>query len=177
MKRYYYISKTAAQEEHRCMVLGVHDTKLENYQEYFRKAFNSPDLEVVYYEGTYVYRVPVVSDNGEVREATSKDLYDLGYLKLEDGDAFEGEEIKHIPKPQDDNEYIWNGTEWVIDEEATKIKRENLINREIENYVQLAEKKELYEKYGFDTLEIEEQLANNILRRNELSGDNLSVNK
>lgn len=40
------------------------------------------------------------------------------------------------------------------------------IEKLISEFVTLSEKKEKYEKYGFETYEIENQLAENILKRN-----------
>lgn len=176
MERYYFIDKKIAVEEHRTIVVGVEDTFIENYQEHYNKIFATAGQEapeIIYYVGSYVYRVPVVEEN-TVREATGKDLVELGIYTLQEGEILNGENIVNIPKPQDDNEYKWISSEWLIDEEATVLKKENIIKQEIDKYVALSEKKEKYLKYGFDVTEIENEMAENIIRRNILLGENLS---
>lgn len=177
MERYYFIDKKVALEEHRTTVVGVEDTFIENYQEYYNKLFKAAGQEapeVIYYVGSYVYRVPVI-ENNTVREATGKDLVELGIYPLQEGEILEGENIVKVQVPANDNSYRWVYPEWVVDEEATALKKENIIKQEIDKYVALSEKKEKYLKYGFDVTEIEEQMAENIIRRNILLGENLSV--
>lgn len=175
MERYYFIDKKIAIEEHRTAVIGVEDTFIENYQEYYNKLFKAVGQEapeVIYYVGSYVYRVPIVEEN-TVREATGKDLVEIGMYKLKIGEILDGEDIITVQVPVDDNSYKWLNNEWIIDEEATTLKKETLIKQEIDKYIALSEKKEKYLKYGFDVTEIEEQMAENIIRRNILLGENL----
>ena len=177
MERYYFIDKKIAVEEHRTVVVGVEDTFIENYQEHYNKLFKAVGQEapeVIYYVGSYVYRVPVV-ENNTVREATGKDLVEIGIYTLQEGEILEGEDITTIPVPMNDNSYKWINNKWVVDEETTALKKERLVNREIDKYVALSEKKEKYLKYGFDVTAIENEMAGNIIRRNILLGENLSV--
>lgn len=177
MERYYFIDKKVALEEHRTTVVGVEDTFIENYQEYYNKIFAAAGQEapeIIYYVGSYVYRVPVVEEN-TVREATGKDLVELGIYTLQEGEILNGEDIVKVQVPTDDNSYKWVYPEWVVDEEATALKKESLVNKEIDKYVALCEKKEKYLKYGFDVTEIENEMAENIIRRNILLGENLSI--
>lgn len=176
MERYYFIDKKIAVEEHRTIVVGVEDTFIENYQEHYNKLFKAVGQEapeVIYYVGSYVYRVPVIRNN-TVREATGKDLVELGIYTLQEGEVLEGEDITTIPVPVNDNSYRWVHPEWIIDREATALKKEALIKQEIDKYVALSEKKEKYLKYGFDVTAIENEMAENIIRRNILLGENLS---
>lgn len=177
MERYYFIDKKVVIEEHRTVVVGVEDTFIENYQEHYNKIFEAAGQkapEITHYVGSYVYRVPIIKNN-TVREATGKDLVTLGIYSLQEGEIIEDENIITIQAPTDDNSYKWVYPEWVVDDEATALKKERLVNEEIDKYVALCEKKEKYLKYGFDVTEIEEQMAENITRRNILLGENLSI--
>ncbi|MGL5055014.1 MAG: hypothetical protein ACRC54_04955 [Fusobacteriaceae bacterium] len=84
------------------------------------------------------------------------------------GEYVKDGEVIVVPKTDSLLKPIWNSETNTWEESATIEDIDNKVSDLISEYVLMAEKKEKYEKYGFETLEFEEQMAQNIMIRTEL---------
>lgn len=87
---------------------------------------------------------------------------------LEGGEHIENNKIIKTEAPSYLFKKIWNKENNMWEEGATQEEVNIEINKLINEYVGLAEQKEKWEKYGFETFEIENKMAENILQRNYL---------
>lgn len=109
-----------------------------------------------------------ILDSGVIREKTREEsiLLDNKIELLQDGEYVENNKIIKIEAPNYLLKKIWNKELKIWQEGAVKEDIKKEIEKLISEFVILSEKKEKYEKYGFETYEIENQLAENILKRN-----------
>ena len=103
-----------------------------------------------------------------IREKTREEmiLLDNKIELLQDGEYVENNKIIIVKAPDNLFKKVWNRESNMWEERATKEDVDKEIEKLISEFVALSEKKEKYEKYGFGTYEIENQLAENILKRN-----------
>lgn len=111
-----------------------------------------------------------IIESGIVRKKTREEeiLLDDKYGLLLPGEYVENDKIMVVSKPEESLKPIWNTETNSWEESATKEDIDKEVKNLISEYVFMSEKKEKYEKYGFSTLDIEEEMALNIMRRIEL---------
>lgn len=116
------------------------------------------------------YTNPILDSNNNLREKTREEqiLLDNKIELLADGEYIENKKIIVVPAPEGLFIKKWNKEAKIWEEGATNEDINKEIDRLIDIYIDLAEKKDKYSKYGFSTLELEHLIAENILKREEL---------
>ncbi|MGL5314360.1 MAG: hypothetical protein ACRC92_14010 [Peptostreptococcaceae bacterium] len=111
-----------------------------------------------------------ILDSEIIREKTREELIllDNKLELLQDGEYIENNKIIVVEAPDNLFKKMWNRETHTWQEGATKEDIDLEVDRLITEFFDLSEKKEKYEKYGFETFEIENQIAENILKRNYL---------
>ncbi|MGL5232992.1 MAG: hypothetical protein ACRC7W_06660 [Fusobacteriaceae bacterium] len=108
-------------------------------------------------------------ENDEVREMTREEKILNGYVEfLFEGEYVENGVIKTIPKPT--NLYIpkWNKELNLWQEGATTQDIDRELERLLDEYIELVDKKDKYEKFEFPTDSIYMKMGENTSRRIEL---------
>lgn len=114
MKRFFYYNKTKAQQGKKDP-LWISDTKLTPKEIQKINEENKNILtDYIIYESEYPIMVYPIVDGETLREATDKELVDLGIITLKDGEIIEGDNIKKIPQPS--WQYKWVVDKWLPDE-------------------------------------------------------------
>lgn len=111
-----------------------------------------------------------ILDSEVIREKTREELILLDNKTelLQDGEYTENNRIIRVVAPSHLFKKIWNKEINVWEEGATQEEVNLEINRLIDEFTILGEQKERWIKYGFDVLDIENQMAENIIQRNYL---------
>ncbi|MGL5229953.1 MAG: hypothetical protein ACRC8F_03935 [Cetobacterium sp.] len=115
------------------------------------------------------FQNPIIIDS-QIREKTREELILLDNKTelLRDGEYIENNKIIKIEAPDHLFKKIWNKetNSWCEGLTPEEIIIE--VNKLIDDYTLLGEQKERWIKYGFDVLEIENKMAENIMKRNYL---------
>ncbi|MGL5932798.1 MAG: hypothetical protein ACRCY7_07850 [Cetobacterium sp.] len=111
-----------------------------------------------------------ILENGVIREKTREELILLDNKTelLQDGEYIENNKIIVVEAPDYLYQKYWNQESHIWEEGATQEEILHKVNQLIDEYTILGEQKERWIKYGFDVLEIENKMAENILERNYL---------
>lgn len=111
-----------------------------------------------------------IMDNGVVREKTREELIllDNKLELLQDGEYIENNKIIVVDPPHYLYKKSWNKETNIWEEGATQDEIDIEVNKLIDEFTILGEQKERWIKYGFDVLDIENQIAENIIQRNYL---------
>ena len=111
-----------------------------------------------------------IMDNGVVREKTREELIllDNKLELLQDGEYIENNKIIVVDPPHYLYKKSWNKETNVWQEGATQDEIDIEVNKLIDEFTILGEQKERWIKYGFDVLDIENKMAENIMKRNYL---------
>lgn len=111
-----------------------------------------------------------IMDNGVVREKTREELIllDNKLELLQDGEYIENNKIIVVDPPHYLYKKSWNKETNIWEEGATQDEIDIEVNKLIDEFTILGEQKERWIKYGFDVLDIENQMAENIMKRNYL---------
>ena len=111
-----------------------------------------------------------ILDTGVIREKTREELILLDNKTelLQDGEYIENNRIIRVEAPSYLFKKLWNKDINVWEEGATKEEINLEVNRLIDEFTILGEQKERWIKYGFDVLDIENKMAENIIQRNYL---------
>ncbi|MGL5024286.1 MAG: hypothetical protein ACRC5S_13360 [Cetobacterium sp.] len=111
-----------------------------------------------------------ILDSGVIREKTREELILLdGKVELlQDGEYIENNKIITVDAPDYLFKKLWNKENNLWKEGATQEEINLEVNRLIDEYTLLGEQKERWIRYGFDVLDIENKMAENIIQRNYL---------
>lgn len=111
-----------------------------------------------------------ILDSGVIREKTREELIlsDNKIELLQDGEYIENNKIIRVEAPSCLFKKFWNKENNLWEEGATQEDINLEVNRLIDEFTILGEQKERWVKYGFDVLEIENKMAENIIQRNYL---------
>lgn len=111
-----------------------------------------------------------ILDLGVIREKTREELIllDNKIELLQDGEYIENNKIIRVEAPSYLLKKLWNKENNLWEEGATQEDINLEVNRLIDEFTILGEQKERWIKYGFDVLEIENKMAENIIQRNYL---------
>jgi hypothetical protein len=111
--------------------------------------------------------VHAVKDGDDIREKTREERILSGetYL-LVDGEYLENGKIITVAVPTNLFIPAWKDNKWV--ESATSEQFDDEIDKLIDEYIELDKKKTARNSLGFNSTKIEEQMAENIIRREEL---------
>ncbi|MGL5639868.1 MAG: hypothetical protein ACRCW7_11130 [Cetobacterium sp.] len=111
-----------------------------------------------------------ILNSGVIREKTREEsiLLDNKTELLQDGEYIENNKIIVVEAPDYLYKKYWNKEIHEWQEGATQEEILSKVNQLIDEYTILGEQKERWIKYGFDVLEIENKMAENILERNYL---------
>ncbi|MGL5616646.1 MAG: hypothetical protein ACRDD2_10540 [Sarcina sp.] len=162
------------------MIIYIYDIKnlqvvarpiVKNYEEFKAepKKFY-PDWDVANHLSAETEFQNPIMDNGVVREKTREELILLDNKTelLQDGEYIENNKIIKIEAPNNLFKKVWNKEVNLWEEGATKEEVDLEVNRLIDEFTILGEQKERWIKYGFDVLDIENKMAENIMKRNYL---------
>lgn len=116
------------------------------------------------------FQNPIIIDN-LIREKSREELIllDNKIELLVDGKYIENNKIIVVEAPDHLFKKVWNRESKEWQEGVTQEEIDKEIKRLIDEFIELSEQKEKYIKYGFETLEIEKKIEENILKRNYLS--------
>lgn len=111
-----------------------------------------------------------ILDNEIIREKTREELILLDNRNelLTDGEYVENNKVIVVEAPNYLFKKLWNKEINLWEEGVTQEEINIEVSKLIDEYTLLGEQKERWLKYGFDVLEIEHEMAENILRRNYL---------
>lgn len=111
-----------------------------------------------------------ILDFGVVREKTREELIllDNKIELLQAGEYIENNKIIEVKAPDYLLRKIWNQENNSWEEGATQEDITLEVSRLIDRFTILGEQKERWTKYGFDVLDIENKMAENIIQRNYL---------
>ncbi|MEG3013152.1 MAG: hypothetical protein RR795_01670 [Cetobacterium sp.] len=112
---------------------------------------------------------PIFKD-GILREKTREEkiILDSKIELLNDGEYLENNKIIVVESQDNLLKKVWNKELRIWEEGITKDEIIKEVDKLIVDFISLSELKEKYFKYGFSTYEIEIEIANNIIRRNEM---------
>lgn len=129
-----------------------------------------PDWGINNHISTEVEFQNPILDSGVIREKTREELILLDNKTelLQDGEYIENNKIIKVEAPSYLFKKLWNKENNLWEEGATKEEINLEVNRLIDEFTILGEQKERWIKYGFDVLEIENKMAENIIQRNYL---------
>lgn len=129
-----------------------------------------PDWDINNHISTEVEFQNPILDSGVIREKNREELIllDNKIELLQNGEFIENNKIIVVVAPNNLFKKVWNKESNIWEEGATKEEVDLEINKLIDEYTLLCEQKERWIKYGFNVLEIEEKMAENIIKRNEL---------
>lgn len=128
-----------------------------------------PDWNVTNHISTEVeFQNPIL--DGVIREKTREELILLDGTTelLQDGEYIEDNKIIRVEAPSYLFKKLWNkeSNAW---EEGASLEEINLeVSKLIDEFTILGEQKERWIKYGFDVLDIENKMAENLIKRNYL---------
>ena len=162
------------------MIIYIYDIK--NLQVVARPIVNSyrefkaepiryyPEWNINYHISTEVEFQNPILDSEVIREKTREELIllDNQIELLQDGEYIENNRITRIEAPSYLFKKLWNKeiNTW---EEGATLEEINLeVNKLIDEFTILGEQKERWIKYGFDVSDIENNMAENIMKRNYL---------
>lgn len=111
-----------------------------------------------------------ILDFGVIREKTREELILLDNKTelLQDGEYIENNKIIRLEAPSYLFKKLWNKEKNLWEEGATQGEINLEVNKLIDEFTILGDQKERWIKYGFDVLQIENKMAENILQRNYL---------
>lgn len=162
------------------MIIYIYDIKnlqvvarpiVKDYEEFKRNPTKFyPNWDVTNHLSTETEFQNPIMDNGVVREKTREELILLDNKTelLQDGEYIENNKIIKIEAPNNLFKKVWNKEVNLWEEGATKEEVDLEVNRLIDEFTILGEQKERWIKYGFDVLDIENKMAENIMKRNYL---------
>ncbi|MGL6113490.1 MAG: hypothetical protein ACRC1R_00485 [Cetobacterium sp.] len=129
-----------------------------------------PDWNVTNHLSTEIEFLNPIIDNGVIREKTREELIllDNRIELLQDGEYVENNKIIVVKVPDYLFKKLWNKESNLWEEGATQEDINIEVNRLIDEFTILGEQKERWIKYGFDVLDIENKMAENIMKRNYL---------
>lgn len=129
-----------------------------------------PDWNVTNHISTEVEFQNPVLDSGVIREKTREELIllDNKIELLQDGEYVENNKIIVVDPPYYLYKKSWNKETNIWEEGATQDEIDIEVNKLIDEFTILGEQKERWIKYGFDVLDIENKMAENIMKRNYL---------
>ncbi|MGL5931938.1 MAG: hypothetical protein ACRCY7_03385 [Cetobacterium sp.] len=162
------------------MIIYIYDIKtltvvarpiVKDYEEFKAEPMKFyPDWDITNHISVEVEFQNPIMDNETIREKTREELILLDNKTelLQDGEYIQNNKIIVVEAPDNLFKKMWNRETHTWQEGATKEDIDLEVDRLITEFIDLSEKKEKYEKYGFETFEIENQIAENILKRNYL---------
>ncbi|MGL5594016.1 MAG: hypothetical protein ACRDDH_08790 [Cetobacterium sp.] len=111
-----------------------------------------------------------ILDSGVIREKTREELILLDNKNelLQDGEYVDENRIVEVKAPSYLFKKLWNKETNLWEEGVTKGEINVEVNKLIDEFTILGEQKERWIKHGFDVLDIENKMAENIIQRNYL---------
>ncbi|MCQ9628462.1 hypothetical protein HS141_16205 [Cetobacterium somerae] len=162
------------------MIIYIYDIKnlqvvarpvIKNYEEFKAEPTKFyPDWDIANHLSSETEFQNPIMDNGVVREKTREELIllDNKLELLQDGEYIENNKIIVVDPPHYLYKKSWNKETNIWEEGATQDEIDIEVNKLIDEFTILGEQKERWIKYGFDVLDIENQMAENIMKRNYL---------
>ncbi|MGL5570793.1 hypothetical protein [Cetobacterium sp.] len=162
------------------MIIYIYDIKIltvvarpivNSYEEFKAEPIRYyPEWNINSHISTEVEFQNPILDSGVIREKTREELIllDNQIELLQDGEYIENNRIIKVEAPNYLFKKLWNKESNAWEEGATQEDINLEINRLIDEFTILGEQKERWIKYGFDVLEIENKMAENIMKRNYL---------
>lgn len=162
------------------MIIYIYDIKtltvvarpiVNSYREFKAKPIRYyPEWNVDHHISTEIEFQNPILDSGVIREKTREELILLDNKTelLQDGECIENNKIVRVEAPSYLFKKLWNKYINVWEEGATQEEINLEVNRLINEFTILGEQKERWIKYGFDVLDIENKMAENIIQRNYL---------
>ncbi|MGL4933910.1 MAG: hypothetical protein ACRC51_00415 [Cetobacterium sp.] len=162
------------------MIIYIYDIKtltvvarpiVNSYREFKAEPIRYyPEWNVDYHISTEIEFQNPILDSGVIREKTREELILLDNKTelLHDGEYIENNKIIRVEAPSYLFKKLWNKENNLWEEGTTQEEINLEENRLIDEFTILGEQKERWIKYGFDVLEIENKMAENIIQRNYL---------
>ncbi|MGL5965021.1 MAG: hypothetical protein ACRCZ9_05105 [Fusobacteriaceae bacterium] len=132
--KFWILEKEAILKEYRNQLLGCYDEKPD---------YKLTDEEIIIFESINLLNNPALQEDGTLREATQKELYETGLYELHEGELFSGDKIvtkydfeipQELKKPDFDYEkLVW--IETATQEEIEEIELQDSIlfyNKELD---------------------------------------------
>ena len=144
---------------------------IKNYEEFKAEPTKFyPDWDIANHLSSETEFQNPIMDNGVVREKTREEpiLLDNKLELLQDGEYIENNKIIVVDPPHYLYKKSWNKETNIWEEGATQDEIDIEVNKLIDEFTILGEQKKRWIKYGFDVLDIENQMAENIMKRNYL---------
>lgn len=163
------------------MIIYIYDIKkltvvarpiVNSYEEFKAEPIKYyPEWNVTNHISTEVEFQNPVLDSGVIREKTREELIllDNKIELLQDGEYIENNKIIVVDPPHYLYKKYWNKETNTWEEGATLEKVTNEMYRLFDEYIYLDEQKAKYEANKFPVLEIENKIAENIMKRDYLS--------
>ena len=162
------------------MIIYIYDIKtltvvarpvIKNYEEFKAEPTKFyPDWDIVNHLSAETEFQNPIMNNGVIREKTREELIllDNKLELLQNGEYIENNKIIVVDPPHYLYKKSWNKETNIWEEGATQDEINIEVNKLIDEFTILGEQKERWIKYGFDVLDIENQMAENIMKRNYL---------
>lgn len=162
------------------MIIYIYDIKtltvvarpiVKDYEEFKAKPTKFyPDWDVTNHLSTETEFLNPITDNGVIREKTREELILIDHKieLLQDGEYIENNKIIVTKAPDYLYKKLWNKEAHIWEEGATSEEIKNELYRLFDEYIYLDEQKIKYETNKFPTLELENKIAENIIKREYL---------
>ncbi|MGL5780376.1 hypothetical protein [Cetobacterium sp.] len=162
------------------MIIYIYDIKtltvvarpiIKDYEEFKAEPTKFyPDWDVTNHISTETEFQNPIMDNGVIREKTREELIliDRKFELLQDGEYIVNNQIVVVDPPYYLYKKLWNKETHIWEEGATLEEIKNEMYRLFDEYIYLDEQKAKYETNKFPTLELENKIAENIMKREYL---------